>query len=84
MPSTHQEGVKFDATTSVTLQWSASDVDNDIEKYIVYFSTNNPPETNIGETTDTIMAVTVVASTTYYWKIKAKDLEGNISSSEIF
>ncbi|WP_455170023.1 hypothetical protein [Aegicerativicinus sediminis] len=71
-------------TTTVTLQWSGSDVDNDIEGYEVLFGTSNQPTNSLGNTTSTTKDVTVNTGNDYYWKIITTDAEGNSSTSEIF
>ncbi|MFD1616283.1 hypothetical protein [Gelatiniphilus marinus] len=70
---------------NITLQWSASDVDNDIESHDIYFGETNPPAEYKTEITQTTLNnVTVEAGKTYYWSIKTKDTQGNISNSDIF
>jgi len=72
-------------STPVTLQWNCADPDGDLIKYDVYFDKVNPPLTKIGSeilNTD-IDAPALEDSTTYYWKIVAKDpynasVEGDI------
>jgi hypothetical protein len=71
----------------VTLRWKGADVDNDISTYDVYFGTDaNPPviQTKLPATTSSIVDVTVVAGTKYFWRVVTKDAKGNTSSSEIF
>ncbi|WP_339917220.1 hypothetical protein [Yeosuana marina] len=72
------------STTSVTLQWKGSDVDNDIVNYDVVFGTANPPTNNQGTTTATNMSVNVTSGTTYYWRILTTDGQNNTSESEVF
>ena len=71
-------------TTSVNLQWTGSDVDNDISGYEVLFGTANPPTSSIGTPTDTNLQVNVSSGNDYYWKVITTDLVGNTSTSEIF
>lgn len=73
----------FSATNSVTLQWSGSDVDNDIVSYDVHFGVNNPPSINSSDITLNQLSVSVVPGTVYYWNIVTKDATGNISESGI-
>lgn len=69
----------------LTLQWSASDIDNDITSYEVFLDTNENPTTPIGTTSETTLsAVSVMQGTTYRWKIITNDAANNNSSSEIF
>lgn len=64
------------ATT--VLEWSASDVDtNDTLSYDVYFGIDNPPTAKQKENqSETILEVTLSASTSYYWKVVVKDGKG--------
>ena len=72
------------ATSSVTLEWSGSDVDNDIVAYDVYFGTNNEPNINSTNITVTELEFSVVPNTIYYWNIVTKDAEGNTSESGVY
>ncbi len=72
------------ATTSITLEWSGSDVDSDIIEYDVFFGVENPPITNQGNTALSNMAVNVTSGNTYYWRVVTKDSQNNTSNSEIF
>ena len=72
-------------TTSVTLEWEASDVDNDISSYEVFFGTEENPTTSLGVTTSNSLAdVSVSSGTTYYWVVVVNDSAGNSSNSEVF
>lgn len=75
-----------DINNEVTLSWSGSDIDDDIESYELYFSTENPPNSLIATimTGSTTRKVTVESDTTYYWKVITIDSEGNASDSGIF
>lgn len=74
-----------DTTTSVTLEWSGSDIDNDIVEYEVLFGTDPDALTSAGTTTDAMLAdVAVTSGTTYYWRIVTTDSAGNTSTSELF
>ena len=78
-------GHSFDAgTTQIDIQWSANDIDDDIESFEVYFGTDNIPATSVGSTADNTMSVTVASGNTYFWKVKTTDAEGNTSDSDIF
>ncbi|WOD44135.1 hypothetical protein [Hwangdonia lutea] len=69
----------------ITLEWTASDVDNDIENYNVNFGEVNPPAEFQTEVTGTTLNnITVEANKTYYWSVTTKDSQGNVSYSEIF
>ena len=71
----------------MTLIWSASDVDNDLSSYKVYFdsvdgSTLLGSYTHSAETTSS--AVSVSANTLYYWKVIAIDANENESDSGVY
>ncbi|MFD1162915.1 hypothetical protein [Hwangdonia seohaensis] len=69
----------------ITLEWTTSDVDNDIESYNVNFGEVNPPTEFKTEITGTTLNnVTIEANKTYYWSVTTKDSQGNISYSEVF
>lgn len=72
------------ATSSLTLQWSGSDVDNDIVAYDVYFGTDNPPVINTNDITGNQITVPVISGTIYYWEIVTKDAAGNSSESGVY
>jgi len=73
-----------EATTN--LQWTASDVDNDPLKYDVYFGTVNPPTELKSSNQDATnyTTPTLTASTTYYWKIVAKDNKGGQTIGQVW
>ncbi len=68
----------------VTLEWTGSDIDDDITEYEVFFGTDATPTVSIGTATDATLDATVVADTTYYWRVVSSDSQGNTSQSEIF
>lgn len=72
------------ATNSVTLEWSGSDVDDDIIAYDVYFGITNPPSLNTSDLSATQFTVSVEVDTIYYWNVVTKDAEGNSSESGVF
>ena len=73
------------STTSVTLQWEASDVDDDIVEFEVFLDTNEDPTTSLGTITEsTVSGVAVTSGNTYYWKVITKDGANNTSTSEVF
>jgi hypothetical protein len=70
---------------TITLDWSASDVDNDIVNYEVLFGTTLNPISYKKDIVESILSnLPVEAGKTYYWKIITKDSKGNSSVSEIF
>lgn len=72
------------ATTSVTLQWTGEDVDNDIESYQVLFDTTTPPTAEVQNNSSNSAEVTVSSGNTYYWRVVTKDTQGNASQSTIY
>lgn len=74
------------SSSTVTLEWSGSDVDNDISSYDVYFGTNTDPLTNSPESTTAqkIENKSVTSGSVYYWQVITKDDVGNSSTSEVF
>ena len=78
-------GANLNGVTSVTLEWSGSDIDGDITGYEIYFETATPPMAQIGASqTATTIDATVAAGNVYYWRVVTTDAEGNNSQSEIF
>lgn len=72
-------------TAFISLEWQAEDLDNDISNYDIYFDTVTPPtlyETSL-ETTN-LNNIQVESGTEYFWKVVTKDVQGNISTSNIF
>lgn len=69
---------------SVTLEWTASDIDDDIQDYTVLMETVNPPSDVKGQTPSTTFDVNVVSGNIYYWQIITKDKKGNTSNSQVF
>ena len=74
-----------DINNEVLLEWEGADVDNDLEGYEVYFSTENPPTTLISTLTSgkSDLKVSVEANTVYYWRIITMDREGNTATNSI-
>lgn len=80
------ERVFKDINNEVTLSWSASDLDNDIENILVYFSEQNPPinlEATLSATASSLK-VSVISGTTYYWSVVTRDSEGNATNSGVY
>ena len=77
-------GATLAATTSVTLEWDAVDIDNDIISYEILFDTIANPTTSIGMITDTSFAVDTSPGVIYFWRIISIDSQNNTSQSEIF
>ncbi len=71
--------------TTITLDWSASDVDNDIVSYELFLGTTDTPLSYKTNITDSILNnVPIESGKTYYWKILTKDSKGNSSFSNVF
>ena len=69
----------------LTLSWTANDVDVDDLTYDVYLDTNNTPTTLVSENqSGNTVTVTVVSSTSYFWKIVAKDDKGGSSIGQVW
>ncbi|GMN07151.1 hypothetical protein MTsPCn5_25400 [Croceitalea sp. MTPC5] len=78
-------GATIATTTMVTLEWTASDIDDDIVSFEVFFGTEADPVTSIGSgETTSLEAVPVTSGTTYFWTVVTTDSTGNTSTSEIF
>jgi len=72
-------------TTSATLQWDASDVDNDSLTFDVYFDAINPPTTKVSENQTTkTFNVSLESSKGYYWKVVVKDGQGGVTIGQIW
>lgn len=72
------------ATTSVTLEWTGSDLDDDIVGYDVYFGTANSPSITANDNSTNQLTVSVTSNTIYYWKVVTKDAVGNTSESSVY
>ncbi|MGD1947100.1 MAG: hypothetical protein ACFB0A_12775 [Croceivirga sp.] len=78
-------GQNLSGITSVTLEWSTSDIDDDIDEYEIFFGTDPAALTSLGKVTETNLAdISVTAGTTYYWEVITKDAVENTSTSETF
>lgn len=69
---------------TITLQWEATDVDNDIASYTVLLDTINQPVTEAGKPSVNSLNVTVTSGQVYYWKVITTDEVGNASHSQVF
>lgn len=72
------------ATTTVNLEWMASDVDEDILDYEVFFGMQDQTGTSQGVTTETSLPVTVQSGNAYEWLVIVRDAQENTSTSEVF
>jgi hypothetical protein len=68
----------------VSLEWEATDIDNDIVSYTVYLDSVTPPVAEIGSTSNTTINSNVTSGLVYYWKVVTTDQIGNTSDSQIF
>lgn len=68
----------------ITLEWQASDIDNDIASYTIFLDTVNPPLTEVGDTSNNSLDVSVTSGLIYYWKVITTDVIGNTSDSQVF
>ncbi|QKJ28572.1 hypothetical protein HQ865_01970 [Mucilaginibacter mali] len=69
----------------VTLTWTGSDVDNDINYYTVFCDKNATPlQQVIANTQNTSFNTSVTSGSIYYWYVQTYDKQGNVSKSETF
>lgn len=68
----------------VTLEWEASDIDDDIASYTVFFDTVSPPIAEVNSTSSSSSEVTVSSGKVYYWRIVTTDEANNTSTSQVF
>lgn len=68
-------------TSDISLEWSGSDLDDDITGYDLYFGTENPPALFSNDLSESTLTVPVSTATIYYWYIITKDATGNTSNS---
>lgn len=77
-------GSAVDSASSILLEWSASDIDDDIASYEVVFGTDAANLESRGETTSTTIEVSITSGTVYYWQVITVDSAENSSLSEVF
>jgi hypothetical protein len=74
-----------DVPLSAVLSWNCTDADGDPLTFTVYFGTTaNPPEVSSSQSTESYTPASLAYSTTYYWKIVAKDDHSETSTSPIW
>lgn len=81
-PPDHTQGVpRF-----VTLSWICTDPENDSLTYDVYLDVVNPPVTVViqGISGSSYETGLLPSATIVYWKIKAKDTEGNDTDGPVW
>jgi len=72
-------------STSASLEWTASDVDNDPLTFDVYFGTENPPVTIVSENQSALtFDVDLTNGLDYFWKIVVKDDKGGITIGQVW
>ena len=71
------------ATVKVTLQWTGSDVDNDIASYAVFLDNKDASTQLIASQTEATSEQTLQSGKTYYWKVVTTDKVGNKSTSVV-
>ena len=77
-------GATIASAASVNLQWTASDIDDDIVGYTIFFGTETNPTTELGTTEESNLDAPITSGTTYYWFVISTDSQSNSSTSEIF
>jgi len=70
--------------STVNLEWSGSDIDNDIVDFEIFFGSDNPPTESLGSVTENSITATISSGNTYYWMVKTNDETGNSSTSDVF
>lgn len=79
-----KRGANLTSTNTVNLQWTGSDIDDDIISYKILLDTIEIPVTELGTTIETTIEATVSSGQTYYWQVITFDSQNNSSNSEIF
>ncbi len=70
--------------SSITLDWGASDVDQDPLLYDLYFGDTNPPVLISENITVSTFDVSVSANTTYYWRVVVKDSHQSATIGQVW
>ncbi len=76
-----------DVNNQITLNWTASDVDGDLDRFELYLDDNDPPSlfTELTYTNEeVIFEIEVEKNKTYYWKVISIDINENQSESGIY
>lgn len=78
-------GATLATTQTITLEWSATDIDNDLEEYEVFLGTSENGMASLGVlATNSLGDISVIPGSTYFWQVKATDNRGNSSYSAVF
>ncbi len=78
-----QQGSRLLATT-VSLEWNASDSDDDVLSYDLYFGDTNPPVLFAAGIDVTTMGVSISSGKVYYWRIVARDPHQSATISSVW
>jgi len=72
--------------TSVDLEWTATDIDNDVLKYDIYLGTSTTltTPTVLDNTLKTYTKTGLTPGTTYYWRIDVKDTKGEKTIGQLW
>ncbi|WP_273567186.1 hypothetical protein [Maribacter halichondriae] len=70
--------------STVNLEWSGSDIDNDIVDFEVFFGSENPPTESLSSVTENSITATISSGNIYYWIVKTTDEADNTSTSDVF
>jgi hypothetical protein len=68
---------------TANLFWESLDLDDDIDFYQVFFSSDNPPNELFRETDEISSTQPIVAGETFYLKVKTVDENGNFSEASV-
>jgi len=68
----------------ISLQWEASDVDDDIKDYEIFFGTVKDQLESVGITDSSNFELDVTSGTSYFWMVKTNDETNNSANSETF
>ena len=72
-------------TTTISLEWTANDVDNDPLAFDVFFGKVNPPIMKVAENlTSNTFSVAIESSKNYYWNVVVKDDKGGQTIGQIW
>jgi len=77
-------GSTIASAATVNLQWTTSDIDDDIVGYSIFFGTDTDPTTEIGSTEESNLNTSITSGATYFWRVVTTDSQNNSSTSEIF
>ncbi|MEW7289149.1 fibronectin type III domain-containing protein [Aquimarina sp. 2304DJ70-9] len=70
--------------TTITLDWDATDRDNDPLTFDLYFGDTNPPVLFAESVDATALDVTVTADMIYYWRVVVKDDKAGVTIGQVW